>query len=399
MIGISLVEESNQLLKNVEGVRIEAILDSSISIKKFMYDQFDFDTNSFLDLIEYTDFQDFDDYMFVCLTKENRLEAIVNLLNKHSELTRFHYVSIDKDSNTSIVKYVDRNKLNLLKKEKDNSEVALRNGLFALFTGTYPNIFKKSIVKHIYIENKELIEKIDLSIFLNSAINHGVYVDQKTKSSSSLPGVIVYKDTLKTFKFNRDLQSLTNDELYEIIKNFIETGEITKKNHKYGIIDYDAMLSIESARRLFIRESGIYEDFGGTRKLTSKVDATFLEVQISKSSLEKKVQNNGLTQLLPMLISLTLELDEPKVKFVTPFNKRKLAEASTNEYQSNWLVFSKNNQFYAYNPTSNRMFQVNELFADIFEADIKNAVKEIKKINEFITDELVLEQKELMLNA
>lgn len=399
MIGVSFVEESNQLLKNMEGVELSQILNTSIE-DNFMYDQFDFDTSSFLDLIEYTDFQDFDDYLFVSFTEEKRLNKIVNLLNQFSEVTKFHYISIDKDSNTSITEHVNKSELRKLRKKDDElSEEALRNGVLSLFTGIYPGIFKKNIIKHIYIENKEFLEKIDSSIYLNSAINHGIYIDQNETESISLPGVVVWKDTLKTFNFKRDLQMMTNEELDKVIQNFIKTGDIVKKNHKLGIIDYDTMCSMDSARRLFIRKTGVYIDYQSVYQLANKVDATFSEIEISKSGLMKTKKSNGLVQILPLLVSVALNLDGNKIKFITPYNKRKLDEEITKEYKNNWLVFSEKNNYYAYNLINNRVFQVNELFADIFEADIKDSLEKATNFNPDITYELISEQKELMQNV
>lgn len=399
MIGVSFVEESNQLLKNVEGVELSQILNTSIE-DNFMYDQFDFDTSNFLDLIEYTDFQDFDDYLFVSFTEEKRLNKIVNLLNQFSEVTKFHYISIDKDSNTSITEHVNKSELRKLRKKDDElSEEALRNGVLSLFTGIYPGIFKKNIIKHIYIENKEFLEKIDSSIYLNSTINHGIYIDQNETESISLPGVVVWKDTLNTFNFKRDLQMMTNEELDKVIQNFIKTGDIVKKNHKLGIIDYDTMCSMDSARRLFIRKTGVYIDYQSVYQLANKVDATFSEIEISKSGLMKTKKSNGLVQILPLLVSVALNLDGNKIKFITPYNKRKLDEEITKEYKNNWLVFSEKNNYYAYNLINNRVFQVNELFADIFEADIKDSLEKATNFNPDITYELISEQKELMQNV
>ncbi|PZL69839.1 hypothetical protein CI088_16425 [Enterococcus plantarum] len=317
MIGMTLVEESNHVLRNVNDVQLSEVLKDNCLLEKLSLDTYDYDTNSFIDLIEYTEFQDYTDYVFVSLSKSVRLPKIVDFLNKFSEVTKFHFVSINEASDETMEQFIDRKKLTSKEKADESSEVILKNGLMALFTGVYPRMFRKNIIKHIYFEHGKDLASIHASIYLNCAINHGVYIEESQSVGNilerNIPGVVVFKDSLNTFVKDEELEELSEERLKQQFQIFSQTGTITWQERKNGIIDYSDMLSLGLARRLFIFEDGIYLDYRRTKKLFSDISRSFSEIELVKSGLDQKQEKNGLYEVFPLLISLALSLKDNKL--------------------------------------------------------------------------------------
>lgn len=403
MIGMTLVEESNYVLRSVNDVKLSDVLSNNCLREELSFDKYDYDTNSFIDLMEYTEFQDYTDYVFVSLSKSVRLPKIIDFLNKFSESTRFHFVSINEVSDEAIEELIDKKRLASKEKADDPSEVILKNGLMALFTGVYPRIFKKNIIKHLYFEHGKDLVSIHPSVYLNCAINHGVYIEESQSVEHSIernvPGVVVFKDSLKTFMKNEELEEVSEEILYQQFDAFDQTGTIAWQERKNGIIDYSDMLSLGLARRLFVFEDGIYLDYRRTKKLFSDINRSFSEIEIAKSRIDQKQEKNGLYEVFPLLVSLSLSLKDNTLFFITPFNANQFGAIYLEEYPSEWIVLSTNEGYLAFHIQSNRTFEVNQLFVEIFEAQIKGCIEQVKDKNSEITDEVIEEQKELMLSV
>lgn len=85
-----------------------------------------------------------------------------------------------EDGDSLTKQYIDRDKLKFYEKDRQ-IRTSFKNGLMALFTGLYPRIFKKNMIKHLYFEQLEDAEKLHPSVYLNCAINYGLYIDELEK--------------------------------------------------------------------------------------------------------------------------------------------------------------------------------------------------------------------------
>jgi hypothetical protein len=400
MIGITLVEESNYVLKNVEDVMLSDIVKENVSIEELSIDTYNFDTNTFLDLLEYTEFQEYADYVFVNFSKSKRLPKIVSFLNTFSESTKFHFISIEDGKESLFDRYLDRGKLQNYERKIDSSELILKNGLMALFTGIYPRIFRKNIIKHIYFEQQVDVENLHSSVYLNCAINHGLYIDESKKDwDSEVPSIITFKNSLQTFNKEYELEELSEKELRQQLQEFMESGVVTWQKRKNGIIDYSQMLSLGLERRLFVYADGVYLDYQRTKKLTSLINCTFSEIELAKSRLNQKIEKNGLYEVYPLLVSIAKSMEDEYLTFITPFNNYQFDSIELESYPSEWVVFSTSETHFALHVLSNRTFEVNQLFVEIFEAQMKECIELAKSKNSEITDIVIEEQKELMLSV
>ncbi|EOV2561243.1 hypothetical protein [Enterococcus faecalis] len=100
-----------------------------------------------------------------------------------------------------------------------------------------------------------------------------------------------------------------------------------------------------------------------------------------------------------MLVSIAASIKDAHLTFITPFNKHQFDSIDLGNYPSEWIVFSTRETYFALHVPSNRTFEVNQLFVEIFEAQMKNCVELAKSKNGEITDELIKEQQELMFSV
>lgn len=100
-----------------------------------------------------------------------------------------------------------------------------------------------------------------------------------------------------------------------------------------------------------------------------------------------------------LLVNISLSLQDPELIFITPYNEYFFPSVELKQYPSEWIVAKSKSNYVALHIPSNRMFEINELFAEIFEAEIKNCLDSAIETNEYITKEVIKEQKELMLNV
>ena len=399
MIGITLVEESNYVLKNIDDVALSDIMREGAFIEELSTDTYNFDTNTFLDLLEYVEFQEYTNYIFVNFSKSKRLPKIISFLNAFSETTIFHSVSIE-DGDSLTKQYIDRDKLKFYEKKIDRSEQVLKNGLMALFTGLYPRIFKKNMIKHLYFEQLEDAEKLHPSVYLNCAINYGLYIDELEKNfDSKIPGIITFKNSLRTFTKDIELEVLSEKELDKLLQKFKENGTVFWETRKSGIYDYSQILSLGLERGLFIFSDGVYLDYQRKKQVSSSINCTFSEIELGKSRISHKNKKNGLYEIYPLLVSIAASIKDAHLTFITPFNKHQFDSIDLGNYPSEWIVFSTRETYFALHVPSNRTFEVNQLFVEIFEAQMKNCVELAKSKNGEITDELIKEQQELMFSV
>lgn len=410
MIGLVIVEENKGLIKNIQDFDVSEVLTENLKEKEFCIDMYDFDTNSFNDLIEYTEFQEYTDYILLSITKTERLKKVTYLLNTHSEFTHFHFISINESSGCWIEQHVCQEQLSNIHQTYECSNDAMqvfKNGLMAMFTGVYPKVFRKGLIKHLYFENYLLIEQLHSSIYLNCGINFGGFVDKYSTEfihigastrEGHFPGILLFNDSLEDFIIDHELELMTETALYHLFECFINTGKIDFTGRKSGIIDYSVRLSLGLERGIFVYSDGLYLDYGQTKKLAD-VNGTILELELGRSNVSGQGKNTGLLELFPLLINVAISLQDDGLFFITPFNKNCFEPAVLQNYPSEWIVMLSNQRYLALHVQSNRMFEVNELFAEIFEADTKNCIELAKKQNENITQEIIREQKELMVNV
>lgn len=126
-------------------------------------DHFDFDQSTLTDFIDYIEFQGYEQYVFFVIGEVNRTVRIASFLQ--DELDHIQFSVID---NKLHVLYGDPSVATLFQGEwtdhghvrsQSSSTEYLKNGIMAMFTGFYPENLNKNILKHLYIQNKEILKK------------------------------------------------------------------------------------------------------------------------------------------------------------------------------------------------------------------------------------------------
>ncbi len=109
MIGLNFVFEKEELLYSLK-------LSTQID-KKYSLDYFDFDTQNFDDLIDYLEFLEFDQYIFVALAENDRLNRLANYLQEQLDM-EIKVVNIE-----SVDDYLESQNLQEIKSELKNHDM------------------------------------------------------------------------------------------------------------------------------------------------------------------------------------------------------------------------------------------------------------------------------------
>lgn len=78
---------------------------------------------------------------------------------------------------------------------------------------------------------------------------------------SKIPGIITFKNSLRTFTKDIELEVLSEKELDKLLQKFKENGTVFWETRKSGIYDYSQILSLGLERGLFIFSDGVYLDY------------------------------------------------------------------------------------------------------------------------------------------
>jgi hypothetical protein len=162
MIGLSVIEETNQIIHNYQ--EKEQLSELIAENNKIIMDHFDFDRSTLTDFIDYIEFQGYEQYVFFVIGEVNRTVRIASFLQ--DELDHIQFSVIDNqlqvlygDPSVATLfqgKWIDRRQV----RSQSNSTEYLKNGIMAMFTGFYPENLNKNILKHLYIQNEKILKKL-----------------------------------------------------------------------------------------------------------------------------------------------------------------------------------------------------------------------------------------------
>ena len=97
----------------------------------------------------------------------------------------------------------------------------------AMFTGFYPENLNKNILKHLYIQNEEILEKISKDVFMNIAINSSIFVrnssifvrSHQEKSLNELPFIMIEGESIEHHYLEEFIQ-LDKNEVLSMLDEF-----------------------------------------------------------------------------------------------------------------------------------------------------------------------------------
>ncbi|NRG15098.1 hypothetical protein HRF59_15620, partial [Bacillus velezensis] len=143
MIGLAYICEEKGIIYNVTNASVSDLIEDIYS-EEIILDDFNFHENSFQDYVDYLEFQEYSSFVFVTANKSPRIIQIIEFIKEFLPDITFHV--IDKNvghiygpetingQSITIKSLVENCQL-----YKQETELAMRNGLMALFTGLYPD--------------------------------------------------------------------------------------------------------------------------------------------------------------------------------------------------------------------------------------------------------------------
>ena len=411
MVGISCIIEENGLFKNVEESNLKELLsDESIDIH---FDKFDFDNNTFIDFVDYLDFQEYQKYIFFVSGSLERIYKLVGFLEKEMEGTDFYIVNDNlemKHGNFELLDVLQPLK-GRFQLDQDKAKMThllyLRNGLMSLFSGVYPHTVNKNTLKHLYIEDYNIIKNINTEVYYNMGMNSSVFIDQSSEEVElkadylkEVPNIILLNNTLTNFQ-KEDLISVETDELNALISKFKQTGVVENIQSKKAIFDFANLTETSTNNRLFFFSDGIFNDYLKGNLVSRNINLSYFDI-LSKYKInngEQDKYDSVIKSIYPLMFNLSSSFKGYATTFITPYTKNILDPLVDTIVEFKLIGIKNNKGCFVYNLQTNKIFETNETFLELLKADQKNNKSFLKKRFKEQYDEIMIEYRGLVENA
>ncbi|WJE23116.1 hypothetical protein [Bacillus cereus] len=410
MIGISCLIEEHGLFKNVEENNLKELLSNeSVDIH---IDKFDFDNNSFIDFVDYLDFQEYQKYIFFVSGSLERTYKLVQFLETELEETEFYIVNDNleiKHGNFELIGILQplKGRFQLEKEKAKMSHLLyLGNGLMALFSGVYPHSINKKTLKHLYVEDCNVIKNIDTDVFYNMAVNSSVFIDQSSEEielnendMKEVPNIILLNNSVPNFQ-KEDLISLETEELDELINRFKNTSVIENKLGKKAIFDYAILTKTSTNNRLFFYSDGIFNDYMKENVISKNIKLNYFDIVSKYQSIGEQDKIEFMIKgLFPFLFNFSAAFSDGETTFTTPYTKNRLDLVVDSVVEFNFIGVQNNRGCFVFNMQSKKVFETDETFLEILEANQKNNLNFLKERFKEQYDEFMNEYKGLVEHA
>lgn len=388
---------------------LQAINQNNLIQGNYDLDCFDFNNNSILDFLEYLDFQDCEDYCFICLGNPNRIIKLINHLNTLSEVNFYLYDSKlqqlmgYKELCLDAYQSIDFSSLEAIT-ENDFSTYQLKNGRHALITGMYPANLNKKLIKHLYIDDMGLLDEISDTIFNNMGINSAIYCKETMEGknhSDLIPFPILSTNEIDLSISRKEYITITKTELDNILHSIKETSQVVNESQILGYIDYATIANIEGCNRLFYSADGIYKDYLRTNRLSKQIELSYQELMIILSNNKNVTSTkNPMILLYPLFLGLMCSIKSKCSKFITPYTSFQFPYQD-NDSNFNLIGIKTEDSQMCYSVSTGQFFKVNEVFHLLLEAYLKDMLdnSEVKSSLGENYEILLNEFKELIKNA
>lgn len=352
-----------------------------------------FDFENWEDLLDYCYFQNYDNYIFISNGK--RILETVEILNLSSNNTKFWAFSTfledeliweeDYSQNINIVKnYFQTHKKELNTKLKYSTDMERHNltqGAYSFLTGMYPLNISKNSLKHIYIEENRDLKFLSRDIFIKANINSSI-LTPFNNTEIKFPFIVL---ELSYFSLD-DYSFIESEKLLKNIEKFLKYGHV-RSNKSKGIVDYSNLLGIKSLRRIFIKDSMVFEDFNMQNSLKIGLEELSLEELINIQSLKENKNKITLNQasIYNLIMNLGMILNIEEYKAITPYNKYLIEPVENTDWNFIGIITSEGN--YLYVKSLNKLYTTSKKFLIILEFYLK------KKMNSDYLKEIASEKE------
>lgn len=377
MIAFSYIEE------NYDGFFFKKNISLKSSLQKqFFQDNLDFNIYSLQDLIDYLNIQQTTDYIFISYGK--RVEILAKYLSMHSNIN-FHVVTprgkVKLGENQLIKNFWFALKINF--ESIENSTISLDSeyinrklrGIYQFMTGIYPGALPKHIIKHVFVEDVNLLTKLNPKIFLDFGINSVVYLGNDLEEftfKTLLPVLILSFSQVKNSDNFRKMDSLTEQEVKHKFQTF-NKHSIIQGLPGNGIIDFSTHFNFDANNRLFVYSDGIFADFKKKKKLSTNIGANFLQLKNSSSRQNKISINKDQIIIFHVCYVIKGEIDqENDLFFIELFEEDTLLKES-------YLGINNFKDYYIYSIQKNKIIKISREFFEILNECSRKQLNQYQK--------------------
>lgn len=354
---------------------------------------FKLESSTIEDFLDYLEFADLNKCYIVTNTYSLRLSNIVELIKEELEI----------DISIQIYNDIEDKKLkNITFDFPKSSYITLQqrlNNSYVLYNSGFYTFSEKINIKHIFIDNLDDIKELDDSLLKNCSINSLIITTETDWKSlydkNVFSKIIYYKDLLQSSNINMLFESFTFDEVKKLLEIYINSGKI--ESHPHLIKDLGKFLKNKKIHSLFIKEGEIYFDSEFNMLLSKDLSSNIFEILNNLTTLtvfQDFPDSLIVDYYLGSMLKLSNENIQRNISKYTNYNIKSDFTSDYNEY-NNWLGYVTQKKFYLYNKISNRTFEVNEKFMDIYEYLAKSDEVNLNTIDE----KLLKEAKELLHNG
>lgn len=386
MEAIMFLNIKNSVFLNI---RLEDTLRKEFLDLNIVVEDYNLENSTYVEFIDYLEFQEYRKLYIVTTINSSRLHRFKNYIEEHCDMSIEIVILenlIDTYGDNNIYKTLNHYKKEIINDIKRN-ELHVFDGLYSLISGIYPDVYN-DYIKHLFIDNQSLINKIDKSIIDNMLINGCILVkEDENLLVDKFPQIFVnyskFDETLK----NSD--SIDSDILKEKVKTFFEDGIIEPINSN-NIIDYMSELDKCYITRIFIHNDGIYCDVSRNKKLAEKLNTNYYNLKLRVSDISSSFNkiNDQILKLFFVLNSLSNQLSNKKIFVTSPYNKGKFKEQYTYNKPFDLIGIQDGDRYLCYSLKNSKIYETERDFNLILEAyykdELENLPKEVKeKVKDF----------------
>lgn len=374
MIGLTILAENEGWLYQLDP---NDALIAFCKQHRFTMDRYDYDQHTFLDLLDYMEFQEFEHYFFILHGAGERTLRLVAYLQQRMLHVQFHLMNDQGDVLFGDPYFLEGN-VPHVKSGFSKQPIELQNALMSLFTGVYPNATSRQPqpLRHVYVEETDLLNAIEPELFDQMTINSVVYIDQPTRHDlpvielmSRTPVLIAFSNTLP-FHIKDRLATVDRESIQRAFQEWHETSIVSNPERRMGILDYATLVGMGISHRLFLFQDGVFSDYGKTKPLHVTSDFNFFQMQEQQWMKSNALAPLPELVLYPILFQLA-SVFQGESRFVTPYNEYELPRTNGKIGPLAMIGIQNNEGCFTFELVTNRLFETDEMFLAILEADQK----------------------------
>lgn len=321
------------------------------------------DFENWEDFLDYCEFQDYTSFVFIA--NGERIIEIAKLLN--STYNEQIFSVYDKDL---VLRYGEMLNLesNLKVEQIDNNydeESYLRAGSYSFITGIYETNIPNNVLKHIYLKDSMLINKITLEFFLKSSINTAIVTSDIPSDNILYPFIYLNESYLNLNKY----ESIDKKSLKDNISLFINKGIINSYKAE-GILDFGSLIGLDRNNRIFLSNEGVFADFKMSERLMDLDSLNLNNLKNSQSINREPDFTLSEATTFNLIATLGSYMNLGQLNVITPYNFGFLPPIKVQN--NKFIGFFNEINYFLYDLTTRKLFRVDNNFLVILEFYIKN---------------------------